>query len=173
MTGHESDEDAAFERALAMNGMLGEYRRNAITAGRYRTRVRAAYPSEYFDTRFRAETPLDWGSSNFAIISACATTGTLRDAAREAADDTRLHARLQSFGCSPRRVTGYSPHTGHAEASWAAPIGEIEAVRVGAEFSQDAIYLVRGGTLWVAACRDDRAPTPVGPLGERVDMAVE
>jgi hypothetical protein len=105
---------------------------------------------------------LDWGGRGFVIISACATTGSATDPKREVAQDAELHEVLRSFGCSPRRVTGYSPRTGHAEASWAAPIGEIEAVRVGARFAQDAIYLERDGMLWVAACRDERAPAPVG-----------
>lgn len=169
MSGAELDDDAAFERAMEMNAMLDEYRRNAITAGRYQKRMRAAYPDEYFETRFRAERTLGWGGSNFVIISACGPRGTPRDAVREAAADAELRHVLQSFGCSPQRVTGYSPCTGHAEPSWAAPIGEIEAVRVGARFAQDAIHLVRSGTLWVAACRDDRVPAPVGKLAERVD----
>ncbi len=170
MTRDAMDPEEGLANALAMNAQLGEYRRNAITAGRYRRRVSEAYPPEYFETRFRVEHPLGWGGNDFVIISACATTGTQRDAVREATDDARLHAELTAFGCSPQRVTAYSPRTGHAESRWAAPIGEIEAVRVGARFAQDAIYVVRRGTLWVAACRDERAPAPVGPLAERVEV---
>jgi hypothetical protein len=170
MTGPELDHDEAFKRAMQMNAMLGEYRRNAITAGRYQKRMREAYPAEYFETRFRVRDRVGWGGSNFVIISACSTTGTSRDPVREANADRELREVLEAFGCSPQRVVGYSPRTGHTEPSWAAPIGELEGVRVGARFAQDAIYLLRGDTLWVAACRDDRAPAPVGKLEELLDV---
>lgn len=169
MTRDGMDPEEGLAHALAMNAQLGAYRRNAITAGRYRKRVSEAYPPEYFETRFRVEYPFGWGENNFVIISACATADMERDAVREAADDARLHAELMAFGCSPQRVTAYSPITGHARSGWAAPIGEIEAVRVGARFAQDVIHVLRRGTVWVAACRDDRAPAPVGPWAERVD----
>ncbi len=169
MTHDATDPEEGLANALAMNAQLGEYRRNAITAGRYRKRVSEAYPPECFETRFRVEHPFGWGGNDFVIISACASAGTERDSVREAVDDARLHAELTAFGCSPQRVTAYSPSTGHVRSGWAAPIGEIEAVRLGARFGQDVIHVLRRGTLWVAACRDERAPAPVGPWTERVD----
>lgn len=44
------------------------------------------------------------------------------------------------------------------------------------EYRQNAITasryrLVRDSRLWVAACRDERAPAPVGAFAERVTLA--
>jgi len=76
-------EEHQFQETLEMNTMLGDYRRNAITAGRRRAAQRALYPAVYSETRFRAPHSLDWGGTAFVIITACARTGRRRDAEAE------------------------------------------------------------------------------------------
>lgn len=123
----------------------------------------------YFATRFRCPSAHPAWPDRFAIISACATTGEHWDAAREAAADAALHAALVARGLWVARITGYSPETGHAEPSWAAAMPLADAVALGADFAQDAIYWVDGDVLSVHRCRGDGATAPVGLFRERLD----
>lgn len=138
--------------------------------GRLATRLhRHLLHPAYFETRFRTPEPLDGWPRDFAIISAYATTGQTwtDDENREA--DRRLYEELRARGTHPRRVSGFSPETGHAEPSWAAVLSTKYAVDVGRTFRQDAVFLVRGEQLFVMRCEEPRKPVLVGGFRERLE----
>ncbi|MDZ7778503.1 MAG: DUF3293 domain-containing protein [Gemmatimonadota bacterium] len=128
----------------------------------------------YFETRFRMPAPghHEW-PAEFVILSAHATTGESWPAdVSERADrrlENELRVRMGEEGLW--RVTGYSPTTGHAEPSWAAQLPFDEACDLGLRFRQDALYLVRGDTLYVSHCDERRAPVRVGSFRARLDAA--
>lgn len=129
----------------------------------------------YFRTRFRircAVTDELW-LPEFGMISAYATTGERWSDERNQAADQKLEAELRSRSVWLRRIVGYSPTSGHAEPSWAVGVPYEEACELGLQFRQDAVYHVRGGTLYVSYCDDRRRLIPVGGFRERLDAAEE
>ena len=70
----------------------------------------------YFETHFQVEgSNTDW-PSEFAIVTAYNTTGETWSPERNSAADTDLAAELAAMGIWRRRITGYSPSTGHAKS---------------------------------------------------------
>lgn len=122
----------------------------------------------YFETHFAVDGPLtDW-PADFAIVTAWATTGENWTDAQNRAADQALELELRQTGCWLRRITGYSPTTGHAEPGWAVALPMDQACDVGLKFRQDAIYIVRSDDLLVTHCDDRRKLVPVGPFRERI-----
>lgn len=124
--------------------------------------------AEYFETRFRTGTLEDDWPTRFAVVTAFATTGELWTADENVAADAALLDELRAAGIWHRRVTGYSPATGHAEPGWAADLPFEAACDMGRRFRQDAIYWIDGDDLFVSHCDDRRLPVPVGRFRERV-----
>ncbi|TAM09393.1 MAG: DUF3293 domain-containing protein [Nevskiaceae bacterium] len=132
----------------------------------------ASMPADYAQTRFFTSDLVAAWPSQFAIITACATTGETWTAARNAAADEALEAVLRQKGCEITRITGYSPVTLHAEPGWAVALGFDTACELGLCFRQDAIYYVVDGTLYVSHCdAPRRCLIPIGPFFPRLHVA--
>lgn len=123
---------------------------------------------EYFRVRFRTEDAVDDWPDSFAIITAFATTGETWTDAQNSEADARLEGILKNKAEWVKRVTGYSPETGHAEPGWAVQLEFDEACSVGLEFKQDAIYFIRAGDLFVSRCDSSRLLNLVGVFFERL-----
>jgi hypothetical protein len=122
----------------------------------------------YFKTHFRTPTPVaDW-PTEFAIVSAYATTGEKWEDHVNQEADRRLEQELKQRGDWFVRITGYSPKTGHAEPSWAVSMPFAEACELGLHFKQDAIYYVTGDSLSVSYCDSRRALVSVGEFRSRL-----
>lgn len=127
------------------------------------------YPA-YFETHFKRQLPWEDWPSEFAIITAYATTGEVWTDSENQAADRRLGAVLQQQENWLRRLTGYSPMTGHAEPGWAVNLSFEAACNLGQQFRQDAIYYVVGDTLYVSFCDQRRGRVPVSPFRLRVHI---
>ncbi len=130
----------------------------------------------YYETRFNAEEPIDDWPAEFAIITAYATTGEQWTDEQNLAADENLRLLLEGASVAIpkvwcRRLTGYSPTTGHAEPGWAAALDFATACKVGENFRQDAIYFVSNGWLSVTHCKDGhRELAPVERFADRVTV---
>lgn len=123
---------------------------------------------EYFETHFRVgDRNAEW-PREFVIVSAYATTGEQWTQEENETADRRLESSLRSRGCWLRRITGYSPRTGHAEPSWASVMSFNAACDLGSEFRQDAIYHVCDDLLSVSFCDERRQLVEVGRFRERL-----
>ena len=115
----------------------------------------------YFETHFHHTESWSDVPDEFAIITAFATTGEQwSDTENAAADDTLRH-NLEQRDVWLRRLTGYSPTSGHEEPGWAVAIDAATACEIGRQFRQDAIYIAKDGRLYVTLCHDV-ALVPVG-----------
>jgi len=124
----------------------------------------------YFATHFLIEEPVaDW-PAEFAIITAYATTGEDWTPERNTTADEALAMRLHESKLWHRRITGYSPTTGHTEPGWTANLSVEAACKLGQEFRQDAIYYVRGDLLFVTQCQPPSSLELVGKFAERVSL---
>ena len=123
----------------------------------------------YFTTRFRTTEPnINWPDA-FAIITAFQTTGEEWPEAQNQEADARLLAVIHETGRWHRRLTGFSPDTGHAEPGWAVEISFDEACLIGEKFLQDAIFFVECDTLFVSHCMaEHRMKIYVGSFIERI-----
>ena len=122
----------------------------------------------YFETHFQQEgSNTDW-RSEFAIVTAYNTTGEIWSSERNSAADRDLTAELAAMGVWRRRITGYSPSTGHAEPGWAVELSLDAACDLGLRYKQDAIYYVTGDQLWVSFCDDRRQLVRVGSFADRL-----
>jgi hypothetical protein len=124
----------------------------------------------YLNTRFRGELSGEVLPQDFVILTAYATTGETWSEARNVEANARLYRSLVDRDVWMRGVTGYSPTDGHAEPGWAVELPEDEAIMIGREFFQDAIYVVRSGELFVRMCGDGGAERCLGRFMDRVDL---
>jgi hypothetical protein len=124
----------------------------------------------YAETHFRIAEHVDEWPQEFAIITAYATTGeTWSDAENEAADRA-LYAELCQHSQMVKRMTGYSPSTGHAEPGWAVALSFDTACEIGLRYRQDAIYFVSQDVLSVSYCDARRGLSEIGPFSPRVHV---
>ena|SRR5437870_12644793 len=126
----------------------------------------------YFETCFVTTEPIDDWPKDFAILSACSTTGEVWSADQSENADQKLEAELSAANVWMRPIIGYSPTTGHREPSWAVEISFDDACGYGLRFKQDAIYYVTGDALWVSHCDQRRRMVLVGNFRERVGQTV-
>ena len=121
-------------------------------------------PVAYFETRFSRESVWDDWPSEFAILTAWATTGELWTDERNQRADKALETELLRHSDWVRRLTGYSQVTGHAEPGWAVQLDFETACDIGQKYLQDAMYFVSADTLSVSFCDIRRLRVPIGPF---------
>lgn len=126
----------------------------------------------YFETLFAvAEPSADW-PSDFAIITAYAPTGDRRTDEQNATADQQLESHLRDLAEPIRRLTGYSPSSGHAEPGWAVAMAWQKGCDLGTEYLQDAIYFVSGNELQVTHCDSRRELVHVGTFRDRLASTI-
>lgn len=125
----------------------------------------------YLETHFECLDELDDWPVEFAIITAYATTGESWPDAKNQVVNEQLEADLRKQGRWVRKLTGYSPISGHREPGWAVELGMKAACDIGLQYNQDAIYYVSGDTLNVSFCDSRRALLEIGSFRQRVHFA--
>ena len=108
---------------------------------------------EYLQTIFIAkETPDGGWPEKFAVVTACnpMSSGDRED---DSAATIRLRKLISRSGHKRHRVAGASPDWSHQEASFAVwNLTLDEAVAMGREFHQRAVFWVEGGRIEVVSC---------------------
>lgn len=122
----------------------------------------------YLETRFRQELAFSDWPEKFAIITAFATTGETWTAEQNETADQALESELRGNCQWHKRLTGYSPETGHAEPGWAVEMVLSDACDLGLRYLQDAIYFVSGDELRVILCGEPREHFLIGSFRERL-----
>lgn len=128
------------------------------------------HPS-YIETQFRQEQSISDWPEEFAIITAFATTGETWTVEKNKTADQALEGELQANCRWHKRVTGYSPTTGHAEPGWAVEMALAEACDLGLRYLQDAIYFVSGDELAVILCAQPSERLLIGSFRERLQKS--
>jgi len=126
--------------------------------------------SIYFYTKFHTEEEIEEWPEAFAIITAYATTGEKWSDQMNKTADEALKTTLICKSPWIKRITGYSPETGHAEPGWASGITWDQACDLGLEFKQDAIYYVSKKTLSVSYCDERRKAIQVDKFLNRTSI---
>lgn len=120
----------------------------------------------YRSTVFLGRKPKVGWPAEFAVITAWEPTGEKWSPAKNRAADRKLRRALISEGHRPWRITGASPDFVHREPGWLVPIGRKDAIRIGRDFLQIAVFHVRRGRVTVLPCFRGR-PAPFDrPWGE-------
>jgi len=126
----------------------------------------------YLETRFKrggenAPTfdELEGLPSEFAIITAYATTGEHWPDAENKQADKKLKTYLDSEFSCVKRITGYSPFKGYTETGWLVNCSFAQGYGFGLSFKQDAIYWGETGQLFVSYCRVQRSKVHLFDIG--------
>jgi hypothetical protein len=96
--------------------------------------------------------------ANFAVITAWNPEG--KSQSREMNDllDQQLTRRLESFASPKVRADGCSPDFKHREPGWAVGVPKEQAVEIGREYGQVAMFWVEDDTLFLLPCIDKSHP---------------
>jgi hypothetical protein len=95
-----------------------------------------------------------------SVITAHNPAGRLASGEANTAAQTRLESRLRQRGLTWWPAAGGDPPWAHVEASVALiGIPEADAVALGAEFKQDAIFVFTPAGRRIVSCTDDRVVT--------------
>lgn len=128
----------------------------------------------YSKTRFRTDSPGDYsalissiGMREVAIITGYATTGEEWSATENEEADTRLYQKLK--GDSPIRITGYDPDSQHAEPGWAVETSIEQAISLGEQFKQLAIFFIKDGVITVHSTSLLETPLAHYEVGDFID----
>ncbi|MBU3665986.1 MAG: DUF3293 domain-containing protein [Chthoniobacterales bacterium] len=109
---------------------------------------------EYINTRFVPKEPAPslWPDA-FAIATACNPLGQGTNEEADKLATTRLRKTISRLGLKRHGVTGVSADGKHREPGFAVwGCGLQDALNLGREFAQNAIYWIEGGKLDVVSC---------------------
>lgn len=124
---------------------------------------------EYLETVFYGPTPPSGWPSDFHIVTAFNPKRTLSEPENHAAD-TRLRTQLEQEQIAHFRITGYSADLVHQESSWGVVgISLEQAIDIGRQYVQHAIFEVRDGEAFVVSC-DTLERRSLGRFQERVKL---
>lgn len=123
----------------------------------------------YYSVRFKTNEPVTHWPTHFVIVTGWATTGEVWTAAENKLANLRLEAELAGSGRWLAPITGYSSETGHGEPGFAVVMTPDEGTALGRRYRQDAIYVVRDGSLWVRYCGDEQEDPVAEDWQELVD----
>lgn len=112
------------------------------------------FPSEYRSTVFLLEDPPVPLPVAFAIITAWNPMDRPTGASENQTADEALRSRLESLGDFRFRATGCSPDLSHREEGWAAAISKSDALDLGRQFEQRAIWWIESDELHLIRCAD-------------------
>jgi len=121
---------------------------------------------EYLHALFRSTDPETGLPHRFAVITASNPDGRMQSASDNAQSDAALAARLAGMGTPSWRVTGFFPEGLHSEAGFGIETSLLEALSIGREFRQEAVYWVRNGNLSLVSCTC-RTEVPMGSWASR------
>jgi hypothetical protein len=122
---------------------------------------------EYLETIFIAKPPKDGWPRRFFVITPCNPLGC-GEREGDGSSVRNLRRELSRRGCWRHRVTGASSDWKHREAGFA--VGDLslkDAVRLGRDYEQNAIFAVRDDRLRVVSCRG-RSREELGSFSERL-----
>lgn len=86
---------------------------------------------------------------DFAIISGQNPAGITENPLYNQLLDKKLQARLQQLGAPYRSVIGAAPDLSFQEKSWVVLCDKEQAIALAHEFTQNAIYWVQQGRLYL------------------------
>ncbi|GGP63415.1 hypothetical protein GCM10009347_31780 [Shewanella algicola] len=110
----------------------------------------------------------------FAIVTAHNPHGLLLTPSQNRLLDRQLQFKIQQYKSPYRSLIGAAPDLSHMEKSWAIFIDKEQALELGREFNQHAIYYVNQGRLSLVACVDTVMPEiEMGIFNHRLRLVSE
>ncbi|QIR13592.1 DUF3293 domain-containing protein [Shewanella aestuarii] len=124
----------------------------------------------YQSTHFLFTQPLS-SDFSFAIVTAHNPYGSLLSPSQNRLLDRKLQSKILQYQRPYRAVIGVAPDLSHMEKSWAIFIDKEQALELGREFRQHAIYYVHEGVLSLIACFDlAKAEVCIGRFEQRLRL---
>ncbi|MGK0408879.1 MAG: hypothetical protein ACJASB_001031 [Shewanella psychromarinicola] len=110
----------------------------------------------------------------FAIVTAHNPRGTSLSPSQNRLLDHQLQSKIQQYNRPYRALIGAAADWSHMEKSWAVFIDKEQAVELGREFNQHAIYYVNQGLISLVSCLDTIKPdVAMGSFNQRLRLVNE
>jgi hypothetical protein len=122
----------------------------------------------YEQARFKLDYPAADLPFEFGIVTACNPNGTTLDALVNEGLDRGLGLSLLGQRIPHFRVTGGSEDMSHSEPGYGCVADHEKIVELGRQWKQDAIFRVRGDSLFLVYCDRPQDEKPLGSFRERV-----
>ena len=120
--------------------------------------LKAAYHTVRFQsTSWRKNPP-----STFVIITAFNPKGRNAPLSRNQHADRTLEGYLKQNNLNYARIIGMSPDQRHQEPGWGIEISELEGLKIGLRFQQEAIFVVINQQISLVSCSDPRERADLG-----------
>ncbi|ABZ75362.1 conserved hypothetical protein [Shewanella halifaxensis HAW-EB4] len=110
---------------------------------------------------------------SFAIITAYNPCGEVLTACQNGLLDRKLQHEIHRLGLPYRAMIGTSHDRKHMEKSWAVVIDKAQAVKLGCQFNQNAIYYVEADCLHLIPCLVAKFDAHLGAFSPRVKLLLE
>ncbi len=94
--------------------------------------------------------------------------GETISAEENAARTIRFSEQLQERGLEHFPVTGFDPESDHLEPGFGIMCGRKEALELGREWGQEAVFVIENEEMWLVACGQDDEPEALGSFKRRV-----
>ncbi|MCT7940761.1 MULTISPECIES: DUF3293 domain-containing protein [Shewanella] len=125
---------------------------------------------DYQKTEFLLTQPLS-NDFSFAIVTAHNPLGSVLTPSQNRLRDRALQSKILEYRSPYRCLIGAAPDLSHMEKSWAIFIDKDQALELGREFGQHAIYYVNQGLLSLIACFEPhRDEVPMGLFHQRLKL---
>jgi hypothetical protein len=109
---------------------------------------------EYLDTFFKGPIPQGGWPDYYAIVTACNPDGQDVDDATNRKATHALEETIDERGVRYGPMTGGSVDGGHQEFGYLVECDLTSALKLGADYKQEAIFWIEDGNLFVVNCPD-------------------
>ncbi len=125
----------------------------------------------YRQTIFLHQAPLpSWHT--FLVLTADNPRGCTLSAHDNACRQSQLERSLKARGLAYSPIVGAAPDLSHSEASYMILCTYEQAIKLAAEFEQNALFWVERGQLWLIPCLlKEVEPQSLGAWSERVQLS--
>ena len=110
---------------------------------------------------------------SFAIITACNPNGKALSQSQNRLRDRELLHSIENLNCPYRTVIGAARDMSHFEKSWAVFVEKQQAIQLGEEFVQNAIYYVNQGELILVPVLMQAQEESLGMFHRRTNVVSE
>ncbi len=85
----------------------------------------------------------------------------------------RFSEELQERGLEHFPVTGFDPESDHSEPGFGILCGREEAVELGREWGQEAVFVIQNDEMVLVSCAGDEEPEALGSFTSRIQEEFE
>ena len=123
----------------------------------------------YARALLRGDVPEGGWPESFGVVTACDPEGTPMPPEVNATRTEGFRLELVERGLRHFRLNGYDPDSDHVEPGFGVVCGKQEALALGCEWNQIAIFWGEDGWIWLIFCEEGGEEVRLRKWGESVE----